>query len=161
MIVPKTLSPRVVVTLLLTSGLGLASTTDLRAQEDTARCETPRVEPWPRTVSLIQLIANPERYDGQRVQVVGYVKLEFEGTAIYTHHTDYEYGLTKNGLWLDFDPGARTRLCMDASKNNRYAYVQGIFRASRQGHMGLFSGTLSELSRLDPSSPVIDVPRRR
>jgi hypothetical protein len=29
-------------------------------------------------VSMIQLIANPEKYDGQKVAVVGFVKLAFE-----------------------------------------------------------------------------------
>jgi hypothetical protein len=36
-------------------------------------------------VSLIQLIATPERYHGKFVEVIGYMNLEFEGNAIYLH----------------------------------------------------------------------------
>ena len=34
-------------------------------------------------ISLIRLIATPEKYDGKRIQVIGYLHIEFEGTAIY------------------------------------------------------------------------------
>lgn len=37
----------------------------------------------PLHVSLIQLIANPEKYDGKQVAVVGFLRLEFEGNALY------------------------------------------------------------------------------
>ena len=37
------------------------------------------------SVSLIRLIANPEKYHGKKIQVTGYINLEFEGDAIYLH----------------------------------------------------------------------------
>jgi hypothetical protein len=149
--------------LLLPAGLLLVLPVAAFGQADppAAPCEAPRVEPWPPTVSIIQLIANPERYDGQRVQVVGFVRLEFEGTAIYLHHTDYQYGVTTSGLWLQFDAAWRDRLCATSDASNRYAYVQGVFHADNHGHIGLFSGSLSDLTRLDPSSPVLEVSRQR
>jgi len=52
-------------------------------------------------VSIIQLISNPEKFDGKYVRLIGFVRLEFEGDAIYLHEDDYKYGLTRNGLWLD------------------------------------------------------------
>ena len=33
------------------------------------------------SVSVIQLIATPDRFDGKRVQVIGFLKFEFEGNA--------------------------------------------------------------------------------
>jgi len=53
-------------------------------------------------VSLIKLIATPEKYNGKRIQVIGYLHLEFEGNAIYLHKEDEEAGLSKNGFWVNF-----------------------------------------------------------
>lgn len=52
-------------------------------------------------VSLIQLLANPQAYDGKIVRIIGFIHLEFEGNVIYLHEDDFRYGLTKNGLWID------------------------------------------------------------
>lgn len=52
-------------------------------------------------VSIMQLIANSDAYHGKYVRLIGFVKLEFEGNAIYLHQDDYKFGISKNGLWLD------------------------------------------------------------
>ena len=51
-------------------------------------------------VSLIQLIANPEKYDGKQVQVVGFLRLEFEGNALYLHEDDYTNNLYGNAVGI-------------------------------------------------------------
>jgi hypothetical protein len=56
-------------------------------------------------VSIVQLIANPERYDGKRVQFIGFLRIEFEGTAVYLHREDYEWGIGKNALWINIPTG--------------------------------------------------------
>ncbi|MBF9140172.1 hypothetical protein [Hymenobacter properus] len=53
-------------------------------------------------VSLVKLIANPEKYDGKTIQVIGFLNLEFEGDAIYLHKEDFDQGLTRNGFWESF-----------------------------------------------------------
>ena len=55
----------------------------------------------PIQVSLIRLIANPQRYDGKLVQVIGFVSLEFEGHGVFLHREDYLHNINKNGLWID------------------------------------------------------------
>lgn len=55
-------------------------------------------------VSLIQLIAQPEKFEGKRVRFIGFLRIEFEGNAIYLHREDFDHGITKNGLWLIFLP---------------------------------------------------------
>ena len=52
-------------------------------------------------VSIVNLIATPEKYDGKLVRIFGFVKLEFEGTGIYLTEADLKNYLGKNGLWLD------------------------------------------------------------
>ena len=94
----------------------------------------------PEPQSLIQLISNPERFEGQQVRVVGYVVREFEGDSVYLHREDHEQGLFKNGLWLD-DVGK----CKDAEGNmlsKKYALVEGVFSALSRGHRNISSGSI-------------------
>lgn len=101
-----------------------------------------------QAVSLVALIATPERYEGKKVQVIGYVVLEFEGTAVYLHEEDAKHLLTSNGLWLDFEKVTRS-LVKNAEAQPQYAIIDGVFRGGMQGHMGLWSGSLTDLTRLD------------
>jgi len=96
----------------------------------------------PQSVSLIQLIASPEKYEGKLVAITGFVHLEFEGNGIYLHKDDYQYGLHKNGLWLNSN-GCKSR---DGKKfSEGYAYVIGRFTSTRHGHMGLWSGEIQDV----------------
>jgi hypothetical protein len=52
-------------------------------------------------VSMVRLIATPDRYHEKWVQVIGYLNLEFEGNAIYLHREDFESGDPKNGVWVN------------------------------------------------------------
>lgn len=121
---------------LLLAGLLLASTGTAFAQSVA-----------PINTSLIQLIASPNEYDGKRVQIVGFVRLEFEGNAIYLHQDDDVHGILKNGLWLNVEklPKA-TRLQVDG----RYVFVEGIFSMEDRGHLGLWSGALHDITRMEP-----------
>src|SRR5262245_15252541 len=66
-----------------------------------AEGENPGSSPrQPLSVSLLQLVATPDVFDGKHVRVQGFVRIEHEGTAIYLHREDAEHMLTKNGLWL-------------------------------------------------------------
>ena len=51
---------------------------------------------------MIQLIANPERVDGKRVKVIGFVHFELESrSAVYLHRADFVHGLAFNRLGAD------------------------------------------------------------
>jgi hypothetical protein len=52
-------------------------------------------------VSVIQLIAQPEKFDGKRVRFIGFLRLEFEGNAIFLHREDFDRGISRNGLWVN------------------------------------------------------------
>lgn len=100
----------------------------------------------PESVSLIQLIANPQQYDGKKVRFIGFLRLEFEGNAAYLHREDYENGLSQNAIWIDVPTNMSDR--QKADTNLHYVICSGTFRAALHGHMGLFSGTLSDVYRL-------------
>jgi hypothetical protein len=99
----------------------------------------------PVDVSMVQLIAEPKNYHGAAVRVIGFVKLDFEGTAIYLHKDDYKYGITKNGLWLEVtDEIYRKKTEID----QQYVLLEGKFNANEMGHMGRWSGSIQQISRL-------------
>jgi len=99
-------------------------------------------------VSLVKLIATPEKYDGKTIQVVGFLNLEFEGTAIYFHKEDYENGLNSNGFWVDFSKVIKSEKNLN-DYNKSYVIIIGTFDMNAKGHMGLFGGTFKNITRLD------------
>jgi len=104
----------------------------------------PLVAAEPLTVSMIQLIANPKHYDGKVVRVSGFVKLEFEGNAIYLHEDDYKHAILKDGLWIDVTEDMRKH---EAELDQKYLLIEGTFDATDTGHMGLFSGSIKKITR--------------
>ena len=96
-------------------------------------------------VSVIQLIATPERFDGNRVRVVGYLHQSFENSGFYLHQADYELSLHRNGLWLSGTCGRG-----QYAYNNRYVLIEANFSAKDHGHLGLWSGELHDLGRCVP-----------
>lgn len=96
------------------------------------------------SVSLLTLIANPTQYEGKVVRVIGFVQLEFEGNAIFLHEEDFRRAITENGLWLDVPAGFR------GYESGSYAIVEGVFTSKAHGHMGLFSGEIQHVTRLQP-----------
>ena len=102
-----------------------------------ADAECPRYK-----TSIIQLLARPEIFDGKLVQVIGFVHLEFEGRGVYIRKQDYQDGLHHNGLWVgSLREGARIRDCQD-----NYVVIEGRFDARSHGHMGLWGGSLADIS---------------
>jgi hypothetical protein len=93
-------------------------------------------------VSIIRLIATPEKFDGKYVRVVGFVSLEFEGTAIYLHKDDYQYKLIKNCLWLNLDSDTARAF---EKFDQKYVMVEGTFNAKNRGHLDLSSGALENI----------------
>lgn len=111
------------------------------------------------SVPLVRLLVTPERYDGRRVRVEGYLTLHFEGTAVHLDRTAYEAGLSKNAIWLD-RPQWLTH--SDERRLTRnYAEIAGVFRASEHGHLGDFSGALTEVRGIGRSLTQQDYERMR
>ena len=79
----------------------------------------------PLRVSLVQLIATPERYDGKLVSVVGFLAFGFEGDWLSLHKEDYDNGIGANAVRVD-----RTKqMLRDIEKLDRnYVLIIGVFR---------------------------------
>ncbi len=99
-------------------------------------------------VSLVKLIATPEKYNGQTIQLIGYLSLDFEGRAIYLHQEDYEHGLGSNGFWVEFSSNIEKKRKMELF-DKKYVIIIGTFNNGPSGHMGYFPGSLTNITRLD------------
>ncbi len=100
----------------------------------------------PVPISIIQVIANPQEYDGKRIAVVGFLGLHKDGNILYLHREDNDMGLNKNGLTVDFDPELgkeeTTRF------NMHYVYLGGIFDAKDKGPGLGTSGSIKNATNL-------------
>jgi hypothetical protein len=97
-------------------------------------------------VTLVQLIANPERFDGKLIRVIGFLRLEFEGNVLYLHREDYENALLGNGIWVDVTSEMKKN---SESLNMNYVLLVGNSSASDRGHMGMWSGAIKKINRAE------------
>ena len=109
---------------------------------------TPRNEA--EDVSIMRLIAAPERFAGKLVCVIGFLNIAFEGNAIYLHEEDFRRSLYMNSLFVHADDTMMTQL---KKLSGHYVLIQGIFDPSQKGHMGLSSGGITKISRADAWNP--------
>ena len=94
---------------------------------------------------LVQLIADPEDFDGERVRVEGFLHVKFEDNALYLHREDADHLVGRNAAWISFDG----KVGGDPSAfDRRYVLVEGVFRADEHGHMGAYSGTIEDVNRV-------------
>ena len=98
-------------------------------------------------VSLIQLIAQPEKFQGKQVRFIGFLRIEFEGNAIYLHREDFDHMIADNAVWVNI-PKDMTKRQQD-EVNMRYVICVGVFRADTHGHMGMFAGEITNVRRLE------------
>ena len=107
-------------------------------------CISARGQQQPLDVSIIQLIARPQDYDGKFVRLIGFVNLEFEGTVICLHEEDCRHSIMNNCLWLDAtDEILRKR----SDYHRKYVLIEGIFSAKDKGHLGAYQGSIQRISR--------------
>jgi predicted RNA-binding protein YlqC (UPF0109 family) len=99
-------------------------------------------------VSLISLIANPEKYHNRHVRVIGYLNLQFEGNGLYFHKEDYDKFISKNGLWVSISRDS-TLLTNVKQCNNNYVLIEATFDSNNTGHMGMWSGALTDIKRIE------------
>lgn len=79
-------------------------------------------------VSLVQLLARPLDFDGQRVRVIGYVTVGSEEEAIYLDPQDYEHGVLANAVKLNLE---NKKMPLES---NEYGLVEGVFHAKTPAH---------------------------
>ena len=102
---------------------------------------------YAKDVTMIQLIATPEKYDGQLVRVIGVGNLEFEGNCISLSKEDLKYGVG-NSIWIEL--GEKAISYEEAQQyNGEYVIIEGVFDKDYCGHMDMFCGSIKNISRYD------------
>ena len=99
-----------------------------------------------RLVSLIQIIANPNSFDQKKISVKGYAVLEFESKALYVNELDAKHGVTRNAVWLAVNDAIYAQR---ARFHRRWVFVEGTFNAAKRGHLGLTSGSIEDITRIE------------
>jgi hypothetical protein len=100
--------------------------------------------------ALLELIARPELYDGRRVRVIGFVNFEFEGNGLYVSSEDWRRNIYRNGVWVDPPDRFKTDSAPSQTHpNQRYVLLEGTFSARRTGHLGMWSGSIEKVTRLE------------
>lgn len=100
----------------------------------------------PVDITLVQLIANPEKFDGKLIRVIGFLRLEFEGNVLYLHREDYENAILGDGIWVDVTPEITKQ---SKALNMNYVLLEGVFSSSDRGHMGMWSGAIKKIRRAE------------
>ena len=100
-----------------------------------------------RHVSLVSLIATPERFDGIYVNVQGiaYFDSKHYINAIFLTREDKVRGNSSNAVFLYLSPALRNidRL------NGKFVTVQGKFSPENKGHLNVFPACLVDVDRVD------------
>jgi hypothetical protein len=95
-------------------------------------------------VSLIHILQNPEQYADKPVRVVGVASVKFEVTGLYVSQDDMRNAVTKNALWIEVPSNEETR-----KLSGKYVIVEGVFDPKRKGHLGMWSGTIKDVTRFE------------
>ncbi|HRS17779.1 MAG TPA: hypothetical protein P5234_16195 [Thermoanaerobaculaceae bacterium] len=102
----------------------------------------------PLPVSIISLIAHPQRYDGHVVYLKGWLQVDDVQGIIYLSSEALRLNGFGEGIWVDFRDSSLglTKLSI---ANRRYVAIRALFDASRHGDMGLYQGTLTGITLLE------------
>jgi hypothetical protein len=98
--------------------------------------------PEPEPVSMVCLLANPERYHNKLICVEGILHALPGDQALYLSSTDADYCISTNAIWID-DNGLIQFAEGSSAQNSRHGklvYVIGRFNSSPQGHDEVFGG---------------------
>jgi hypothetical protein len=98
-------------------------------------------------ISIIQLIANPNKFHHTKVRIIGFAIIEFEGTAMYLSREFADYGLSKNAIWLDIEHIKQFETFKQYDR--KYVLVEGIFDKNDLGHISSCSGAIKSISRIE------------
>lgn len=105
-----------------------------------------------RKVQLSEVLADPDKYHGKRISLIGYYHREFEGSSL---SMDERAPLTPNdlkrGVWRS-EPSTFADKSAINDRNNAWLRVEGVFLRGPSGHMSLWPGEIARLTRIEPVS---------
>lgn len=109
-----------------------------------ARSKPPTAVEEPHNVSMIQLIANPDQFEGKRVRLAGYANFESEGDALYLHREDFDATLLPNAVRLRI-PRKQEEY---RSLSRMYVILEGRFSRGERDTFSKYAGVVSDVTLL-------------
>lgn len=107
-----------------------------------------------KPVSLIQLIATPEKFDGKLVTVEGLLGFD-EHPVLWVHEEDAKHWLLANSVRIS--PSKEMQRDKETI-NLKYVAITGVFRAARTGSESYEGGGISDIQTCtvwsDPQHPI-------
>lgn len=94
--------------------------------------------PHASPVSIVTLLAQADSQKTKRVQVQGFLVLDFEGERLYLHKEDYEDGLFMNSIYLALSPEEKIQY---RPLDKSYVSVEASFHGRRSTE-DIFPGSL-------------------
>jgi hypothetical protein len=108
----------------------------------------------PHAVSFLELIANPDKFDGQLVSVTGFLGLDPpDGNMLYLHKEDYDNGILLNGIGVE----VTKEMWNDREKlDGTYVQIVGIFQSGEKhgNRYSVIAKVRNCAFRSQPSNPV-------
>lgn len=102
-----------------------------------------------KSVSLMQLIVNPEKYHGKLVSVIGVSNVGIEKNSICFSKEHSQY-IGEECFWIVPDYEALKTTPEELAKfNGKYVLMEGVFNKDNHGHMGMLAGALENITRFE------------
>lgn len=102
------------------------------------------------SVPLVRLLATPERYEGRKVRVEGFLSLEFEDTGLFPDQETWSAGLRSSSLMVDVPAWASPAIMKSVTRH--YACVSGTFVAGNGPGYGYEGGSLIDVRQIEPQA---------
>ncbi len=107
----------------------------------------------PITVSLIQLISNPEKYSGLLIRVSGFLHFRFEESALYLSKDHADHLMTREAIWVNYAPSPRVQPSENSLPDfdSSWVLLEGIFNYENtdgHGHFSLFTAEINDVTRI-------------
>ena len=99
--------------------------------------------------SFAAVLANPAHFHGKKIQLKGFLHIEFEGNAIYLSKDDADHLITRNGFWVSFDKQAVPFEGNGPKEFHRkWVLIEGVFDKDGGGHMNSWYGEIKNIDRI-------------
>lgn len=93
--------------------------------------------------NFINLLNAPEIYHNKQIEIIGYVNFEFEGDYISP------YANSRDEVWIGELPDSLLVKKYFGKLKGRRVRIVGFYDKNRLGHMSLFRGTITNITKLD------------
>ncbi len=99
----------------------------------------------PMNVSVVQLLANPEKYDGKLISVRAFLTFGHHVDLVYLGQQDYLHGISENALWVErTDQMAKEEDNLDQA----YVVIVGVFSAKpKRFRLESWVGGITKISK--------------